>query len=141
MGSVHAFAVSSRQTFVSKVGVNWRMTTTTTTSRQHHQQQQQSALHRLNMASDQQQQEEEKASSSSSSSSVVSIKSGEKDLVYDEITGRFYEAGKEEIECLPDEEYCVIDKESGQLIRLTVQEKERIFLDALQVCTSVCDSV
>ena len=28
----------------------------------------------------------------------------------------------------------MIDKETGQAIRLTVEEKERIFLDALQVC-------
>ena len=38
----------------------------------------------------------------------------------------------QEEECIPDEEYCVVDPESGELIRLTVAEKERIFLDALQ---------
>lgn len=36
-------------------------------------------------------------------------------------------------ECDPTSEYCVIDKASGKLVRPTVQEKERIFLDALQV--------
>ena len=35
-------------------------------------------------------------------------------------------------ESSPDKEYCVVDPESGELIRLTVAEKERIFLDALQ---------
>lgn len=36
--------------------------------------------------------------------------------------------------CAPEEgEYCLIDEKSGKLIKLTVAEKERIFLDALQV--------
>lgn len=35
-------------------------------------------------------------------------------------------------ECIPEDEYCAVDKKSGKLIRLTVQEKERIFLDSLQ---------
>jgi len=34
--------------------------------------------------------------------------------------------------CDTNEEYCVVDKKSGKLIRLTVAEKERIFLDSLQ---------
>jgi len=36
-------------------------------------------------------------------------------------------------ECQPqDGEYCLIDDKSGKLIRLTIAEKERIFLDAIQ---------
>jgi hypothetical protein len=62
------------------------------------------------------------------------ITSGRKEIAYDEKTGRFYETGLEEEECVPDEEFCMTDKQSGNLIRLTVEEKERIFLDALQVC-------
>merc|ERR1719491_2115931 len=34
--------------------------------------------------------------------------------------------------CAPDDEYCVVDKETGELVRLTLEEKERIFMDALQ---------
>lgn len=56
-----------------------------------------------------------------------------KELVYDEKTGRFFETGFGEGECVPDEEFCLMDKDSGESIRLTVEEKERIFLDALQV--------
>lgn len=59
---------------------------------------------------------------------------GRKEIGYDEKSGRFYETGLDEGECIPDEEFCITDKESGNLIRLTVEEKERIFLDALQVC-------
>jgi hypothetical protein len=56
-----------------------------------------------------------------------------KEIVYDEKTGRFFETGFGEGECVPEEEFCLMDKESGESIRLTVEEKERIFLDALQV--------
>lgn len=43
-------------------------------------------------------------------------------------------SGRED--CEPEEgEYCVLDKKTGKLIKLTIEEKERIFLDALQVCT------
>jgi len=56
---------------------------------------------------------------------------GKKEIGYDEKSGRFYETGIE-TECIPDEEYCAVDKSTGQLVRLTVKEKERIFLDALQ---------
>ena len=36
--------------------------------------------------------------------------------------------------CAPEEgEYCIVDDKTGKLIRLTSAEKERIFLDALQV--------
>lgn len=56
-----------------------------------------------------------------------------KEIAYDEKSGRFFETGFGEGDCIPDEEYCVLDKDSGELIRLTIEEKERIFLDALQV--------
>lgn len=64
------------------------------------------------------------------------ITSGRKEIGYDEESGRFFETGLEEEDCIPDEEYCVVDKGSGKLIRLTTAEKERIFLDSLQVTTS-----
>jgi len=57
------------------------------------------------------------------------VKSQDRSIAYDEASGRFFEADKE---CIPDEEYCVVDEKSGQMIRLTVEEKERIFLDSLQ---------
>jgi hypothetical protein len=56
-----------------------------------------------------------------------------KEIAYDEKTGRFFETGFSDGDCIPEEEYCVLDKDSGELIRLTIEEKERIFLDALQV--------
>jgi hypothetical protein len=61
-------------------------------------------------------------------------KSG-KELSYDSISGRFYEQDSEmkpEEPCNPNDEYCVIDSGSGERIRLTLEEKERIFLDSLQ---------
>ena len=58
----------------------------------------------------------------------------QKELSYDSKLGRFFESGDSE-ECIPDDEYCAVDKETGEMIRLTVVEKERIFLDALQVST------
>jgi hypothetical protein len=43
--------------------------------------------------------------------------------------------GSAEEQCAPEEgEYCLLDEKSGKLIKLTLAEKERIFLDALQVC-------
>lgn len=54
-----------------------------------------------------------------------------KELAYDESTGRFFEA--DEKECIAEDEFCMLDKDSGKYIRLTVEEKERIFLDSLQV--------
>jgi len=61
----------------------------------------------------------------------VKVPSGRKELTYDEETGRFFESNEKE--CDPLDEYCVLDKDSGKYIRLTVEEKERIFLDSLQV--------
>jgi hypothetical protein len=74
---------------------------------------------------------DEKADSSSQSTPI--IKSGRKEIAYDESTGRFFETGLDETECIPDEEFCITDKGTGKLIRLTIEEKERIFLDSLQV--------
>jgi hypothetical protein len=78
-----------------------------------------------------------KAAPSDSDSSTTLVKSGRKEIGYDESTGRFFETSLEEEDCVPTDEYCVVDKESGKLIRLTMQEKERIFLDALQVSLSL----
>jgi len=57
------------------------------------------------------------------------IKGGKKEIMYDEKTGRFFET---EEECDPETEYCVIDQKTGKSIQLTIEEKERIFLDSLQ---------
>lgn len=55
-----------------------------------------------------------------------------KELAFDEKSGRFFETNIDG-ECMPEDgEYCAVDQKTGELIRLTVQEKERIFLDALQ---------
>jgi hypothetical protein len=73
-------------------------------------------------------------SSSESSEGTTFVPSVlKKEIAYDEKSGRFYETGFGEGECIPEEEFCYLDKESGESIRLTVEEKERIFLDALQV--------
>lgn len=36
-------------------------------------------------------------------------------------------------ECVEGDEFCMTDTDTGELIRLTVEEKERIFMDSLQV--------
>ena len=64
------------------------------------------------------------------------ITSARKELKFDEKTGRFFETGLDTEECIPDEEFCTIDDDSGKKVRLTIAEKERIFLDALQVGNS-----
>jgi hypothetical protein len=64
----------------------------------------------------------------------VQLTSARKEVVFDEKTGRFYETGLGVGECGPENgEFCAIDNETGEQIKLTVAEKERIFLDALQV--------
>ena len=63
----------------------------------------------------------------------VKVTSGRKIIGYDAEASRFFETN--DGECVPEDEYCPIDEKTGQKIRLTVQEKERIFLDALQVRT------
>ena len=61
------------------------------------------------------------------------LPSGKKEIGFDSASGRFFETGKSAEECVPNDEYCVVEKATGKLIRLTVKEKERIFLDSLQV--------
>ena len=63
------------------------------------------------------------------------ITSARKELKFDDKTGRFFETDIELGECIPEEEFCTVDDESGDKIRLTIAEKERIFLDSLQVRT------
>mmetsp|Transcript_16098 Transcript_16098/g.33315 ORF Transcript_16098/g.33315 Transcript_16098/m.33315 type:complete len:305 (-) Transcript_16098:452-1366(-) len=55
-----------------------------------------------------------------------------KQIAWDEKGGRFFETTIDEDDCVPDDEFCVTDKETGELVRLTVEEKERIFMDAMQ---------
>mmetsp|Transcript_17016 Transcript_17016/g.46632 ORF Transcript_17016/g.46632 Transcript_17016/m.46632 type:complete len:331 (+) Transcript_17016:257-1249(+) len=55
-----------------------------------------------------------------------------KQIAYDEKTGRFFESTIDEDDCVPEDEFCVTDKETGDLVRLTLEEKERIFTDAMQ---------
>lgn len=50
-------------------------------------------------------------------------------IIYDSRTGRFFE---KEIQALCREEFCAIDEKTGKAIVLSVEEKERIFIDALQ---------
>ena len=74
------------------------------------------------------------AKDESSSEDGVFMKSVlNKEIVYDEKSGRFFESKYTEGDCIPEEEFCYLDKATGENIRLTVEEKERIFMDALQV--------
>ena len=61
------------------------------------------------------------------------ITSARKEIGYDAASGRFFETDIDPEDCIPGNEYCMIDKVSGSMVRLTMEEKERIFLDALQV--------
>lgn len=56
----------------------------------------------------------------------------EKQLAWDEGKGRFFETSINEDDCVPEDEFCVTDKETGELVRLTTEEKERIFMDSMQ---------
>jgi len=67
-------------------------------------------------------------SSSSLYATKEEVESDRKVIAYDGESGENLEKAM----CQPEEEYCVVDKESGELLRLTLEEKERIFLDALQ---------
>ncbi|KAL9184673.1 hypothetical protein ACHAXT_012643 [Thalassiosira profunda] len=58
------------------------------------------------------------------------LTSGRKEIAYDGT--RFFETGVEDEDCIPAQEYCLIDPDTSKPIRLTVEEKERMFLDALQ---------
>merc|ERR1719359_1082863 len=51
-------------------------------------------------------------------------------LVFDTKTGQFFER---DLDAVCEEEFCLVDNESGEPILLTREEKERIFLDALQM--------
>lgn len=62
----------------------------------------------------------------------TTITSARKEIGYDSKSGRFFETDIDPEDCIPDDEYCVIDKATGDLVRLTLEEKERIFLDAVQ---------
>lgn len=63
----------------------------------------------------------------------TTITSARKEIGYDASSGRFFETDIDPEDCIPEDEYCVVDKATGELVRLTLEEKERIFLDALQV--------
>ena len=39
----------------------------------------------------------------------ITITSGKKEIAYDAKSGRFFETNLQEEECIPDEEYCVVD--------------------------------
>lgn len=79
--------------------------------------------------------EKEKETESSDPFFVKSVL--KKQIAYDEKSGRFFESKVSEEDCIPDEEFCVTDRDTGDFIRLTQPEKERIFLDALQVRQSI----
>lgn len=68
----------------------------------------------------------------------VQLTSGKKEIMFDDKSGRFFETSLETEECIPDEEFCTIDESTGKKMRMTVAEKERMFLDSLQV--GVCAS-
>jgi hypothetical protein len=53
----------------------------------------------------------------------VQLTSGRKEIMFDEKSGRFFETSLETEECVPDEEFCTIDDETGKKIRLTIAEK------------------
>lgn len=63
----------------------------------------------------------------------TTVTSARKEIGYDAKSGRFFETDIDKEDCIPEDEYCVVDDETGDLVRLTLEEKERIFLDALQV--------
>eukprot|EP00957_Ditylum_brightwellii_P185798 14145865-Ditylum_brightwellii.AAC.1 len=60
---------------------------------------------------------------SSTEEDKISLTSVKKEIAYDEATGRFFEF--EDGDCIPDEEFCVVADDTGEPIRLTVEEKER----------------
>ena len=39
----------------------------------------------------------------------ITITSGTREIAYDAKSGRFFETNLQEEECIPDEEYCVVD--------------------------------
>ena len=56
--------------------------------------------------------------------------SNRKEIAFDGT--RFFETGLEDEDCIPQQEFCIVDPNTSEPIRLTVEEKERMFLDALQ---------
>ncbi len=68
------------------------------------------------------------------------IPSGKKEIGFDASSGRFFETGRSAEECVPDDEYCVLDENSGKLVRLTLAEKERIF-DTFLTCIPYSDAI
>jgi len=62
----------------------------------------------------------------------LQLTSARKEVVFDDKSGRFFETNLDLADCIPDEEYCQVDTDTGEMIRLTIAEKERIFIDALQ---------
>jgi len=57
------------------------------------------------------------------------IRAAEEKLIFDTKEGRFFEA---DIAKLCEEEFCLVDGDTGKPILLTKDEKERIFLDCIQ---------
>jgi len=60
------------------------------------------------------------------------LTSGRKEIRFDSKTNRFFETGVDDEDCIPSQEFCLTDPSTGEPIRLTIEEKERMFLDALQ---------
>jgi len=56
--------------------------------------------------------------------------SNRKEIAYDGV--RFFETGVDGDDCIPNQEFCIIDPDTSKPIRLAVEEKERMFLDAIQ---------
>lgn len=56
--------------------------------------------------------------------------SNRKEIAFD--GSRFYETGLDDEDCIPNQEFCFTDPKTSQPIRLTIEEKERMFLDTLQ---------
>jgi len=67
----------------------------------------------------------------------TTVTSARKEIGYDANSGRFFETDIDKEDCIPEDEYCVVDSDTGDMVRLTLEEKERIFLDALQVSASL----
>ncbi|KAL7539862.1 hypothetical protein ACHAXR_010528 [Thalassiosira sp. AJA248-18] len=58
------------------------------------------------------------------------IVSNRKEIAYDGT--RFFETGLDEEDCIPAQEFCMVDPNTQKPIRLTLEEKERMFLDSVQ---------
>jgi len=69
------------------------------------------------------------SSSSGSSSGSGSSDSSSDKLIFDKQANRFFETDTSSV---LEEQFCLIDKESGEKILLTREEKERVFLDCIQ---------